>query len=593
MIFRFVLKTGVTLRRPRMLQPKAAVDLTSEQIGVAKPIALLLDLSGNKEIALEWATETMTGCVIRPINKADLKRGSKLEALRQIRALQPRLLAIFTSGLSMQSTRGALIMFGVLAGARLILLADGKGRSIVRTRIGALFLEAPRWLFELIIGYLVVIPVSWIIVTVLERSVGFRDIVRAGKTRPSPKASRSALYIRATLSGLAEGGMPTHIEGFQSGVIALGHTLKRLELGEPSSSLPEAARGVFANAGMCVIRPSASVGATKALFEMWNNLVFTVKSLRLLDDAAKCGFIYQRYSRFNFTGVMLALVTGLPLALEFNGSEVWVSKHWDPIGQLWLLKCFERANLRNADLVFVVSEVARRELIAEGVANAQRVIVNPNGVDVEVFHPDCGGDSVREKLGVHDRVVVGFIGTFGPWHGAPVLAKAARLVSSQARCHFLFVGDGDERAIAEDIIGQADTCTFTGRVSHERVPAYLDACDILVSPHVPLAGGSEFFGSPTKLFEYMAMARPVIASRLGQIADVIVDGENGILVEPGDPMSLAHAIERLALSREPRAVLGTKARRTVQAEYTWLRNASRVVDAVETVYGQLEKRENR
>ena len=98
---------------------------------------------------------------------------------------------------------------------------------------------------------------------------------------------------------------------------------------------------------------------------------------------------------------------------------------------------------------------------------------------------------------------------------------------------------------------------FTGHLEHERVPALLDACDILLSPHVPLEDGSEFFGSPTKLFEYMAMGKGIVASRLGQIGDVLTDEESGLLVEPGNAGRLAEAILRLSESRELRERLGS------------------------------------
>jgi len=67
-----------------------------------------------------------------------------------------------------------------------------------------------------------------------------------------------------------------------------------------------------------------------------------------------------------------------------------------------------------------------------------------------------------------------------------------------------------------DGAGKEQQVVFAGHVEHAQVPALLDACDILLSPHVPLEDGSEFFGSPTKLFEYMAMGKGIIASRLGQ-----------------------------------------------------------------------------
>ena len=127
------------------------------------------------------------------------------------------------------------------------------------------------------------------------------------------------------------------------------------------------------------------------------------------------------------------------------------------------------------------------------------------------------------------------------------------------------------------------SATFAGRISHEKVRSYLDACDILVSPHVASADGSEFFGSPTKLFEYMAMGKGIVASRLGQIAEVITDEETGLLVEPGDPIGLARAIERLAVDGELRERLGAAARKTAIERYTWRHNAARVFEVAQTL----------
>jgi glycosyltransferase involved in cell wall biosynthesis len=111
------------------------------------------------------------------------------------------------------------------------------------------------------------------------------------------------------------------------------------------------------------------------------------------------------------------------------------------------------------------------------------------------------------------------------------------------------------------------------------VPALLDACDILLSPHVPLEDGSEFFGSPTKLFEYMAMGKGIVASRLGQIGDVLKDEKTALLVEPGNAQQLAEAILRLDTSRELREKLGLAAREAAIASHTWKINAQRVLDA--------------
>jgi len=541
---------------------------------------LLLDLSGDRQAALDWASHHLPADSFQLVDKAALKWQSKRAALARIRRLHPQTFAFFTADLQVQSARRSMMLFAALSGAGRIIFADTNGREIRRPRAAVLIIESACLVLELFVGYLILVPLSWLLTSLMRAALRFRPVVRASgsPSNQSKSAAKTMLYIRATLvpavrGAAAAGGMASHVAGFASGALMLGHRLQFLSSGDLNLASQVAVE---------TIRPSTTISATHALFELWNNLRFTIQALRSSGATqSKFDFIYQRYSRFNWTGVAVSLVTGLPLALEFNGSEVWVARHWDPVGFIGLLNRFEDLNLRAADLIFVVSDVQRCNLIAAGV-DPGRIVVNPNGVDVEGFHPGCGGREVRAELGIEDRLVVGFTGTFGPWHGAPVLAEAATRIRD-SRCHFLFIGDGDERTATESIIetaGKKARATFTGRIHHDRVAIYLDACDILVAPHVPAADGSEFFGSPTKLFEYMAMARPVVASRMGQIASVIMNGKNGLLVEPNDAASLAQAIERLAEDTALRQRLGAAARQTVIERYTWRHNAARVFERV-------------
>ena len=544
-----------------------------------KPLVLLLDLAGDENAAMEWATARLRDAHIRPLNKAELKWASKREALAMVRSLKPNIFCVFTSDVRIQSGQSAVMIFAIFAGARLVMIGDATGRGKSHSRLGVMLVEAPRFALELLAGYGLLVPLSWLLTEALGLSLSFRRIARAALRPKNPndaerKRSMSALYVRATLTSAAQGGMPTHVSGFASGATALGHRLKFLVSGVTADGHDTLS-----------IQPSALFTATKALFELWNNFVFTARSLLLKSTPGnEIDFIYQRYNRFNWTGVLLSAQTGLPLALEFNGSEVWISQRWDPIGLLWLLKRYELLNLRAADLVFVVSDVEQRNLIEAGVSPA-KIIVNPNGVDTDRFRPNCGGGEIRRSLDLDEQTVIGFVGTFGPWHGAPTLAEAAKRVNDpQQACHFVFVGSGEQRSQTESIIeGSKVNATFTGSISHEKVPAYLDACDVLASPHVPSTDGSEFFGSPTKLFEYLAMGKGIVASRLGQVGQVVVDGENGLLVEPGDTEGLAQAIERLAVDYELRARLGAAARKTAVERFTWRHNAARVFDAMSTL----------
>jgi glycosyltransferase involved in cell wall biosynthesis len=213
--------------------------------------------------------------------------------------------------------------------------------------------------------------------------------------------------------------------------------------------------------------------------------------------------------------------------------------------------------------------------------------VNPNGVDTDIFCPKVNGSLVREELGIgKDEIVVGFSGTFGEWHGIPTLSQALPMViATNERVRWLLLGDGSLRGIVDQAVEDhalGERVLRVGMLPHAVVPKYLAACDILVSPHARQADGGEFFGSPTKLYEYMAMGRPIVASRVGQIGEVLRDEESALLVPPDDANALSQAIVRLVEDPCLRTKLGCAARAAAEREYTWRHNAERVLESLQT-----------
>ena len=322
-----------------------------------------------------------------------------------------------------------------------------------------------------------------------------------------------------------------------------------------------------------------------------SELVFTIETEPFLEAAVTelpPAFLYQRYSRANFGGVALAQRTNVPLVLEYNGSEVWVSRNWGrPLREGALTARIERLNLQAADLVVVVSSVLKDELVSRGV-EAERILVNPNGVDPERYSPSVSGAAVRRRHSLDRCLVIGFIGTFGRWHGAEVLAQAfAHLLLRQddlrGRVKLLMIGDGETLPATRDKVasgGYGDEVVFTGLVPQAEGPEHLAACDVLVAPHVPNPDGSGFFGSPTKLFEYMAMGRGIVASRLGQMAEVLEDGRTALLTEPGNPLALAAGLARIVGDDALRAALGWAARDDAVRRYSWKEHTRRTLEAL-------------
>ncbi|PJB99476.1 MAG: glycosyltransferase WbuB, partial [Candidatus Nealsonbacteria bacterium CG_4_9_14_0_8_um_filter_35_12] len=307
--------------------------------------------------------------------------------------------------------------------------------------------------------------------------------------------------------------------------------------------------------------------------------------IKTLRQAQGILFIYQRHSIFNVCGAILSLLTKTPLILEYNGSEPWVRQKW---GGLLIFRklCYfmENFSLKRAKIITVVSKPMKEELIKRNIPES-KILVNYNGVDTEEFNPNIDSSEIRKRYNLEDKIVIGAVSTFGAWHGMPILAKAIKSIinkiqDTRYKIHFLFIGDGVQRPECERIIkenGMENYVTFTGIVPYQEVPQYLATCDILVSPHVPNPDGTPFFGSPTKLFEYMAMGKGIVASDLDQIGEVLKDRQTALLVSPGNIDSLFYGIIELIKDGDLRNTLGRNAREEVVKKYTWQQNVQNLL----------------
>lgn len=203
-----------------------------------------------------------------------------------------------------------------------------------------------------------------------------------------------------------------------------------------------------------------------------------------------------------------------------------------------------------------------------------KILVAPDGVDLGMFGTSLSKDEAREQLGIpSDEKVVCYTGHLYSWKGAHVLARSAKYLK-EAKVYFVG-GTPDDIQNFRKFIRENDlsNVVIVGHVPPSDVPKYLAASDVTVLPNIQ--EGLSYATSPLKLFEYMASRRPIVASDLPVIREVLNQG-NAILVEPGNPEALAGEISTVLDDEDLADRIVEKAYREVH-QYTWLTRANRIL----------------
>jgi glycosyltransferase involved in cell wall biosynthesis len=268
---------------------------------------------------------------------------------------------------------------------------------------------------------------------------------------------------------------------------------------------------------------------------------------------------------------------GVPLVISLHGSDMAVSEKSALIGRAtrWSFARSSAVTAPSGDLLDRARKLGAR----------CRLELVPYGADVGSMDVAPGAaHSVRERLGLApEHIVVGGVGRLIPVKGFEHLVDAHALaLVAEPRRRLLLVGDGDLREelvsrVAE--LGVAKTVVFAGQASRAEIPAYLAAADLVAVPSVRYQGYVD--GLPNVALEAMAAGKPLVATDVGGLPDLVRTGENGILVGEGDANALAEAI--LALSRDPdlRSRLGAAARAEIARERSWQSVGERYVEIYE------------
>jgi len=325
----------------------------------------------------------------------------------------------------------------------------------------------------------------------------------------------------------------------------------------------------------------------------FKRLIFTrsaKRKVKTLLGNQEFDLVHDRGYLFGGSGISVAHRKGIPTILQIDDdwiktealvSRIAGSRIYQEMASGWCHRTLEKASL-----AFAVSESLRNVAIENWGADPRKVHVIPNGVDLELFNPEARSFGVRERFNAHDDRIICFVGALGPWHGIDQLVSAfSQALKERDSLRLIVVGSAKEYSISHlrnqtRLLAINDRVHFLGRLEHDQIPGVLVDSDVAVAPYPE----ADFGFSPLKVFEYMACGVPTVVSDTPSTREIIIDGENGLLVKAGDTHELAETLVSLVDEPDLAMRLRKGALEAVKS-FSWENSTKKLIGLYKQVVG--------
>ncbi len=366
-------------------------------------------------------------------------------------------------------------------------------------------------------------------------------------------------------------GPTAHVLGLAGGMRELGHEIMLL-VPPPGGEIDCVPDGVW-----LLVAPVPRIPKLMRPLFGWLGARLVMKQVREFAPE----LVYLRVGHYTWFAPMLARVLGVPLISEVNGI---LEDHMRGARRNFALaKCIiahECECLRASALIVAVTPNIREHVLCRDSTLAPgKVISVANGVDVRRMYP-MDREEARAHVGLpRNGFLIGYCGTLDWWQGVEVLLAAfANVCRARSDVRLLVAGHGrkeEDLYKQAQLLGIAEQVTFSGRFSLLEAVWYIAACDICVVPKHELRSGY----SPIKLYQYMACARPVVASAVAGM-EFIEHGHAGILFRPGDVDALTMALQELLRDEKRSRSMGAEGRVYVEKFCTWAAVAGKILKRI-------------
>jgi glycosyltransferase involved in cell wall biosynthesis len=246
-----------------------------------------------------------------------------------------------------------------------------------------------------------------------------------------------------------------------------------------------------------------------------------------------------------------------------------------------LARWMEIRAYQKCDVLACVSETLKEMLVRDFGINSEKIVLVPNGVDIDFINPE-----IHIPKRIFTGFTVSFVGSLYAWAGLDLLLQAISELRVQGLdISLVVVGDGAMKAAWEKQAEELELLSciaFLGRVPWQEVPQYIAGCDVGYSGQVQLQIGKMYL-SPMKLYEYMAMAKPVIASAFEDAKRLVCDRKTGFLFQPGDKDDLKRALVEAYQKRETLPEMGRFARLEIVNHHSWTVRVQALVEGAEQI----------